>query len=144
MRLDRRRRGRWTDVYRVFEALDELVTIAEEARGLPMTTSCVVPRGDVLELLDDIREAIPGELDDAQDVLDHRDGGVGVQAQRRLHPGRPAGEGVRAREVQLDHRRPGVGGHQRGPREVRREVVALPHDAHQQQLLVTDGGNGAR
>jgi cell division septum initiation protein DivIVA len=60
-------------VYRVFEALDELVTICEEARGLPMTTSCVVPRGDVLELLDDVREAIPGELDDAQDVLDHRD-----------------------------------------------------------------------
>jgi cell division septum initiation protein DivIVA len=64
-------------VYRVFEALDELVTICEEARGLPMTTSCVVPRGDVLELLDDVREAIPGELDDAQDVLDHRDKIVG-------------------------------------------------------------------
>lgn len=60
-------------MYRVFEALDELVTLCEEARGLPMTTSCVVPRGDVLELLDDVREAIPGELDDAQDVLDHRD-----------------------------------------------------------------------
>ena len=42
-------------MYRVFEALDELVTICEEARGVPMTTSCVVPRGDVLELLD-IRE----------------------------------------------------------------------------------------
>jgi cell division septum initiation protein DivIVA len=60
-------------VYRVFEALDELVTLCEEARGLPMTTSCVLPRGDVLELLDDVREALPGELDDAQDVLDHRD-----------------------------------------------------------------------
>ena len=60
-------------MYRVFEALDDLVTLCEEARGLPMTTSCVVPRGDVLELLDDVREAIPGELDDAQDVLDHRD-----------------------------------------------------------------------
>lgn len=60
-------------MYRVFEALDELVTLCEEARGVPMTTSCVVPRGDVLELLDDVREAIPGELDDAQDVLDHRD-----------------------------------------------------------------------
>ena len=60
-------------MYRVFEALDELVTLCEGARGLPMTTSCVVPRGDVLELLDDVREAIPGELDDAQDVLDHRD-----------------------------------------------------------------------
>src|SRR3954447_1137382 len=60
-------------VYRVFESLDALVTVVEEARGLPMTSNCVVPRGDVLELLDDIREALPGELDDAQDVLDRRD-----------------------------------------------------------------------
>ncbi|TXQ23070.1 DivIVA domain-containing protein, partial [Escherichia coli] len=55
-------------MYRVFEALDELVAIVEEARGVPMTAGCVVPRGDVLELLDDVRDAIPGELDDAQDV----------------------------------------------------------------------------
>ena len=60
-------------MYRVFEALDELVTIVEEARGVPMTSSCVVPRGDVLELLDDVRDALPGEVDDAQDVLDKRD-----------------------------------------------------------------------
>jgi cell division septum initiation protein DivIVA len=60
-------------VYRVFESLDTLVTLVEEARGLPMTSNCVVPRGDVLELLDDVREALPGEVDDAQDVLDRRD-----------------------------------------------------------------------
>lgn len=60
-------------VYRVFEALDELGAIVEEARGVPMTAGCVVPRGDVLELIDDIKDAIPGELDDAQDVLDARD-----------------------------------------------------------------------
>lgn len=64
-------------MYRVFEALDELVTILEEARGLPMTSSCVVPRGDVLELLDEIRDALPAEIDDAQDVLDRRDEIVG-------------------------------------------------------------------
>ena len=58
---------------RVFEALDELGAIVEEARGVPMTAGCVVPRGDVLELIDDIKDAIPGELDDAQDVLDARD-----------------------------------------------------------------------
>nr|WP_245755640.1 DivIVA domain-containing protein [Actinopolyspora alba] len=61
------------DVYRVFEALDELVTIVEEARSVPMTSGCVVPRGDVLELLDEVRDSYPSELDDAQDVLDHRD-----------------------------------------------------------------------
>jgi cell division septum initiation protein DivIVA len=60
-------------VYRVFESLDAVVTVVEEARGVPMTSNCVVPRGDVLELLDDVREALPGELDDAQDVLDRRD-----------------------------------------------------------------------
>src|SRR5258707_13214315 len=60
-------------VYRVFEALDELGAIVEEARGVPMTAGCVVPRGDVLELIDDIKDAIPGELADAQDVLDARD-----------------------------------------------------------------------
>src|SRR2546422_10942412 len=66
--------GEWgQQMYRVFEALDELVAIVEEARGIPPTRNCIVPRGDVLELLDDVREAIPGELDDAQDVLDHRD-----------------------------------------------------------------------
>ncbi|HEX5404644.1 MAG TPA: DivIVA domain-containing protein [Pseudonocardiaceae bacterium] len=64
-------------MYRVFEALDELVTILEEARGVPMTSGCVVPRGDVLELLDEVRDAIPGELDDAQDVLDTKDELVG-------------------------------------------------------------------
>ena len=60
-------------MYRVFETLDELVTILEEARGVPMTSGCVVPRGDVLELLDEVRDAIPQEMDDAQDVLDRRD-----------------------------------------------------------------------
>ena len=64
-------------VYRVFEALDELVAIVEEARSVPMTAGCVVPRGDVLELLDDIKDSIPGELDDAQDVLDQRDTLIG-------------------------------------------------------------------
>ena len=64
-------------MYRVFEALDELVAIVEEARSVPMTAGCVVPRGDVLELLDDIKDAIPGELDDAQDVLDERDALIG-------------------------------------------------------------------
>ncbi|ADG97338.1 conserved hypothetical protein [Segniliparus rotundus DSM 44985] len=63
---------RWT-VYRVFEALEELGAIVEEARSVPMTSNCVVPRGDVLELIDDIREALPADVDDAQDVLDQRD-----------------------------------------------------------------------
>ena len=72
-------------MYRVFEALDELGAIVEEARGVPMTAGCMVPRGDVLELLDDIKDAIPGELDDAQDVLDARDGML-REAKQRIPP----------------------------------------------------------
>lgn len=87
--------GRETEVYRVFEALDELVTIVEQARGVPMTSGCVVPRGDVLELLDDVRDSLPSELDDAQDVLDHRDEVVAeakAQTDKSLHDARDEAE----------------------------------------------------
>ena len=60
-------------MYRVFETLDELVQTVEEAYGVPMTANCMVPRRDVLVLLDELRNAFPAELDDAQDVLDQRD-----------------------------------------------------------------------
>ncbi|MDO4611168.1 DivIVA domain-containing protein [Corynebacterium sp.] len=60
-------------MFRVFEALDELVQTVEEAYGVPMTANCMVPRRDVLVLLDELRDALPQELDDAQDVLDQRD-----------------------------------------------------------------------
>ena len=49
-------------MYRVFEALDELSAIVEEARGVPMTAGCVVPRGDTLDpakLLDDLEPKMP-------------------------------------------------------------------------------------
>ena len=60
-------------MYRVFEALDELVQTVEQAYGVPMTSNCMVPRNEVLALLDDIRNAYPVEIDDAQDVLDNQD-----------------------------------------------------------------------
>lgn len=60
-------------MYRVFEALDELITHVEQAYGVPMTSNCMVPRQEMLALLDDVRNALPTEMDDAQDVLDKRD-----------------------------------------------------------------------
>lgn len=60
-------------MYRVFEALDELVQTVEQAYGVPMTQNCMVPRAEMLGLLDDLRNALPIEVDDAQDVLDQRD-----------------------------------------------------------------------
>lgn len=60
-------------MYRVFEALDEMVQTVEQAYGVPMTANCMVPRNDMLALMDDLRNALPVEVDDAQDVLDQRD-----------------------------------------------------------------------
>ena len=53
--------------------MDDLQQMVEQAYGVPMTANCMVPRREVLDILDEMRNAIPIELDDAQDVLDHRD-----------------------------------------------------------------------
>ena len=44
-------------MYRVFESLDELVQTVEQAYGVPMTSNCMVPRNEMLALLDDLRNA---------------------------------------------------------------------------------------
>lgn len=69
-------------MYRVFECLDELVRNIEQAYGVPMTSNCMVPRNEMLAILDDLRNALPVEIDDAQDVLDQRDDIID-QAQQR-------------------------------------------------------------
>lgn len=58
--------------YRVFENLDELVTVVETARGVLVSGSCVVPRGHVLDLLDDLRDALPEEMEQAHSILEQR------------------------------------------------------------------------
>lgn len=58
--------------YRVFENLDELVSVVETARGVLVSGSCVVPRGHVLDLLDDLRDALPEEMEQAHAILEQR------------------------------------------------------------------------
>lgn len=60
-------------MYKTFQGMDDLQQMVEQAYGVPMTSNCMVPRREVLDILDEMRNAIPIELDDAQDVLDHRD-----------------------------------------------------------------------
>ena len=60
-------------MYKTFQGMDDLQQMVEQAYGVPMTANCMVPRREVLDILDEMRNAIPVELDDAQDVLDHRD-----------------------------------------------------------------------
>jgi cell division septum initiation protein DivIVA len=68
---------------RVPDALDELVALVESARGLPLSASCVVPREEVLDLLDELRAALPDALENARGVLAAREELLGQARDRR-------------------------------------------------------------
>lgn len=55
------------------ELLSELIETVETARALPMSSSCVVPRERLLDLLDELREVLPPEMDDARTVIATRE-----------------------------------------------------------------------
>ena len=58
---------------RVDELLTELIESVETARAVPMSASCVLPREKVLDLLDELREVLPAEMDEARTVIATRD-----------------------------------------------------------------------
>ncbi|MFD3483036.1 cell division initiation protein [Streptomyces sp. NPDC058665] len=53
----------------VQKKLDEIVDTVGNARSMPMSASCVVNRSELLALLDEVREALPGSLAQAQELL---------------------------------------------------------------------------
>ncbi|WP_255955471.1 ATP synthase F0 subunit B [Streptomyces odontomachi] len=53
----------------VQKKLDDIVSAVEGARSMPMSASCVVNRADLLALLEQVREALPGSLAQAQELL---------------------------------------------------------------------------
>ena len=60
-------------VYRLYETVDELSSVIENARSVPMSGgSCMVPRDVVLDLLDDLRENLPTEVHKAGAIVEQR------------------------------------------------------------------------
>lgn len=57
--------------------IQDLIDLIEGARAVPLSASCVIHRGDVLEILDAIRLDLPSELADAREVLAARDAIIG-------------------------------------------------------------------
>ncbi|MFI8826492.1 ATP synthase F0 subunit B [Streptomyces sp. NPDC053431] len=57
----------------VQKKLDEIVATVQNARSMPMSASCVVNRAELLSLLDEVREALPGSLAQAQELLGGRE-----------------------------------------------------------------------
>jgi vacuolar-type H+-ATPase subunit H len=51
------------------ERLYAAITMVKEAKGVPLSASCVMHRGELLELLDQVRTSFPSDLERAQEIL---------------------------------------------------------------------------
>lgn len=56
----------------VHAKLDDLTTLVETAKAMPLSSSCVLPRSEVLALIDEVRQLLPSEIAEADDVLRDR------------------------------------------------------------------------
>jgi len=61
------------EVMTVVERIQSAITTVEEARGVPLSASCVVHRGELLEILDQARAAFPTDLAHAQEIIAARE-----------------------------------------------------------------------
>ncbi|MEU3515604.1 cell division initiation protein [Streptomyces sp. NPDC006654] len=57
----------------VQKKLDEIVASVSGARSMPMSASCVVNRAELLAMLEELRQALPGSLAQAQELIGDRD-----------------------------------------------------------------------
>ncbi|MER7182758.1 cell division initiation protein [Streptomyces hyaluromycini] len=57
----------------VQKKLDEIVTSVTGARSMPMSASCVVNRAELLAMLEELRQALPGSLAQAEELIGGRD-----------------------------------------------------------------------
>ena len=55
------------------EKLNTAITLIEEARSVPLSASCVVHRGEILEILEGAREYLPADLHSAEQIIADRD-----------------------------------------------------------------------
>jgi len=58
----------------IHDQLDELSTLLESARAVPMSASCMVNREDLLARLDQIRRQLPADLERADSLLADAEG----------------------------------------------------------------------
>ena len=75
----------------VHDKLAELGALVEDARAMPMSASCILNRGEVLALLDEIQRALPDDLDRAERLLADRDTVIDLgrqEAERLVEKGR--------------------------------------------------------
>ncbi|MEV0965662.1 ATP synthase F0 subunit B [Streptomyces sp. NPDC049910] len=57
----------------VQKKLDDIVEAVGNARSMPMSASCVVNRAELLALLEEVRQALPGSLAQARELIGDRE-----------------------------------------------------------------------
>jgi hypothetical protein len=57
----------------VIERVEKAIVLVEGARGVPLSASCVVHRGELLEILDGVKSSFPQDFFLAQDVIRERE-----------------------------------------------------------------------
>jgi hypothetical protein len=55
------------------EKLNTAIAVVEEARGVPLSASCVVHRGEMLEILEGARDFLPADLEGAESIIADRE-----------------------------------------------------------------------
>jgi cell division septum initiation protein DivIVA len=58
---------------RIQQLVQELASLIEEAKSMPLSQSCIVNRNDLLDLLSEIQNALPAELSQATSILNERE-----------------------------------------------------------------------
>jgi cell division septum initiation protein DivIVA len=56
----------------VHAKLEQLTALIEGAKSMPLSSSCVLPRGELLAVIEEVRQLLPSELAAASDVLSDR------------------------------------------------------------------------
>jgi hypothetical protein len=54
------------------EKLTSAITMVEEARGVPLSASCVVHRAEILSILDAARDGLPSDFGSAHSIIETR------------------------------------------------------------------------
>lgn len=55
------------------EKIQAAITMVKESRAVPLSASCVVHRGELLGILDEINESLPTDFTSAKKLLTHRE-----------------------------------------------------------------------
>jgi cell division septum initiation protein DivIVA len=55
------------------DRIDEIIAFVEGARSVPMSRNCMIDRGELINLLDQLRGELPGELRRSAALLEERD-----------------------------------------------------------------------